>query len=115
MSDNEFRQMLLVSMVKQQAATYTNGLYVFSAMCSGKVLSDGFQLALGASNTALATAQRPLTDSSWHLERPTRPWRRPNDLLRYVCLNLRSSSVKHSWQRKNPEDENIMAYGIQKH
>ncbi|KAH6929146.1 hypothetical protein HPB50_023945 [Hyalomma asiaticum] len=40
MSDNEFRQMLPVLMVKQQAATYTNGLYVFSAKCSGKVLSD---------------------------------------------------------------------------
>ncbi|KAH6921357.1 hypothetical protein HPB50_027655 [Hyalomma asiaticum] len=41
MSDNEFRQMLPVLTVKQQAATYTNGLYVFSAKCSGKVLSDG--------------------------------------------------------------------------
>ncbi|KAH7964988.1 hypothetical protein HPB49_002733 [Dermacentor silvarum] len=41
MSDNEFRQMLPVLTVKQQAATYTNGLYVFSAKCSRKVLSDG--------------------------------------------------------------------------
>ncbi|KAL3242946.1 hypothetical protein MRX96_047664 [Rhipicephalus microplus] len=41
MSDNEFRQMLPVLTVKQQAATYTNGLYVFSTKCSGKVLSDG--------------------------------------------------------------------------
>ncbi|KAL3209457.1 hypothetical protein MRX96_009192 [Rhipicephalus microplus] len=32
--------MLPVLTVKQQAATYTNGLYVFSAKCSGKVLSD---------------------------------------------------------------------------
>ncbi|KAL3218611.1 hypothetical protein MRX96_050656 [Rhipicephalus microplus] len=38
MSDNEFRQMLPVLTVKQQAATYTNGLYVFSAKCSGKGL-----------------------------------------------------------------------------
>ncbi|KAH6922356.1 hypothetical protein HPB50_013396 [Hyalomma asiaticum] len=38
MSDNEFRKMLPVLTVKQQAATYTNGLYVFSSKCSGKDL-----------------------------------------------------------------------------
>ncbi|KAH8029041.1 hypothetical protein HPB51_022161 [Rhipicephalus microplus] len=36
--------MLPVLTVKQQAATYTNGLYVFSAKCSGKVLSNGLKV-----------------------------------------------------------------------